>query len=151
MFLFPVTHLEIEGLIVNFNSSKSIGPHSVRINILKIFKQHISHPLAVFVNESFLKGTFSNKLKVAKVVLVSKQKDPEIRCNYKPISLLLIFSKIFEKLIYKRLNSFVACNKMIYPLQFGFQEHHSLAHALASMTETIRSLDNNKYGLWCIY
>ena len=58
-----------------------------------------------------------------------------------------IFSKIFEKLVYKRLYSFVACYKIIYPLQFGFQENHSIDHALISMTEsTRRSIDNKKYG-----
>ena len=147
LFLSPVTHLEIEDLIVNLNSSKSIGPYSVPINILKILKSHISHPLAELVNQSFLNGTFPSKLKVAKVVPVFKKGDPKIRSNYRPISLLPIFSKIFEKVMYKRLYSFVTCNKIIYPLQFGFQESHSIDHALISLTETIRrSLDNKKYG-----
>ena len=147
LFLSPVTHLEIEDLIVNLNSSKSIGPYSVPINILKILKSHISHPLAELVNQSFLNGTFPSKLKVAKVVPVFKKADPKIRSNYRPISLLPIFSKIFEKVMYKRLYSFVTCNKIIYTLQFGFQESHSIDHALISLTETIRrNLDNKKYG-----
>ena len=62
LFLSPVSHLEIEDLIVNLNSSKSIGPHSVPINILKIVECHISHPLAEIINQSFLKGTFPSKL-----------------------------------------------------------------------------------------
>ena len=84
---------------------------------------------------------------MAKVVPVFKKGDAEIRSNYRPISLLLISSKIFKKLVYKRLYSFVTCNKIIYPLQFGFQENHLIDHALISMTETIRrSLDNKKNG-----
>ena len=147
LFLSPVTHLEIEDLIANLNSSKSIGPNSVPTNILKILKHHISHPLTEIVNQSFLKGTFPSKLMIAKVVPVFKKGDPEIRSNYRPISLLPIFSKMFKKLVYKRLFSFVTCNKIIYPLQFGFQENHSIDHALISMTETIRrSLDNKIYG-----
>ena len=134
-------------MVANLYSSKSIGPHSVPINIFKIVKHPISHPLAKIVNQSFLKGTFPSKLKVAKVVPVFKKGDPEIRSNYRPISLLPICSKIFEKLVCKRLYSFVTCNKIIYPLQFGFQENHSIDHALISMTETVRrSLDNKKYG-----
>ena len=110
-------------------------------------KQHISHPLAELVNQLFLKGVFPLKLKVAKVVFVFKQGDPEIMANYRPISLLPIFCKIFEKLMYKRLYSLVACNQILYPMQFGFQENHSTDHALISMTETIRnSLDNKKNG-----
>ena len=67
--------------------------------------------------------------------------------NHRPISLLPVFSKKFEKIIFKRLYSFVVCNKVLYPLQFGFQENHSIDHALISMTETIRnSLGNKNYG-----
>ena len=147
LFLSPVTHLEIEDLIANLNSSKSIGPNSVPTNILKILKHHISHPLAEIVNQAFLKGTFPSKLKIAKVVPAFKKGDPEIRSNYRPIYLLPIFSKMFEKLVYKRLYSFVTCNKITYPLPFGFQENHSIDHALISMTETIRrSLDNKRHG-----
>ena len=147
MFLSPATHLEIEDVIVNRNSSKSKGLHSVPINILKIVKHHISDPLAEIVNQPFLKTSFLSMLKVAKVVPVFKKGDPEIRSNYKAISLLSIFSRIFEKLVYKRLYSFVTCNKIIYLLQFGFQENPSNDHALFRMTETIRrSLDDKTYG-----
>ena len=143
----PVTHLEIEDLIANLNSTKSISPHSVSIHILKVLKHYISHPLAGIVNKSFLKGTFLSKLKVANVVSVVKRDDPEITSNIRSISLLPIFSKIFEKLMFKRLYSFVTGYKIIYPLQFGFQANYSIDHALISMTETIRRcLDNKKYG-----
>ena len=52
-----------------------------------------------------------------------------------------------KNLMYKRLYSFITHNKVIYPLQFGFQENHSIDHALISMSEAIRNtLDNRKYG-----
>ena len=70
LFLSPVTHLDIEDVIASRTSSKSIGPHSVPINILKSLKHHISHPLAEIINQSFLRGMFPSKLKVAKVLPV---------------------------------------------------------------------------------
>ena len=49
--------------------------------------------------------------------------------------------------MYKRLYLFLAQNHIIYPLEFGFQEKHSVEHALISLTETIRTtLDNKKLG-----
>ena len=58
-----------------------------------------------------------------------------------------IFSKLYEKVVHKRLYAFVTSNNIIHPLQFGFQENHSVHHALISITEAIRStLDNKKYG-----
>ena len=84
---------------------------------------------------------------MAKVISLFKKGDPLLPSNYRPISLLPIFSKVYEKLRHKRLYSFLKDHKIIYPLQFGFQENHSIDHALISMTEEIRStLDNKKYG-----
>ena len=58
-----------------------------------------------------------------------------------------VFSKIYEKLMYKKLYSFLSTHEILYCLQFGFQENHSIDHALISMTETIRStLDDKKFG-----
>ena len=95
LFLSPVTHFEVEDLISNLNSSKSIGPHSNPIKLLKILKHQISYPLTELLNQSFLKGIFPSRLKVAKVVSVFKKGDPKITSNYRPISLLPVFSKIF--------------------------------------------------------
>ena len=147
IFLSPVDHIEVENEISRLDSSKSSGPHSIPINLLKILGPYISNSLATLINQSFFKGIFPNQLKVAKVIPVFKKGDTETKSNYRPISLLPVFSKLYEKLMYKRLYSFITHNKIIYPLQFGFQENHSIDHALISMTEAIRNtLDNRKYG-----
>ena len=58
--------------------------------------------------------------------------------NYIPISLLSIYSKIFEKLIYSRMYYFLNKNNLIYEKQFGFRAKHSVNHALISTTELIK-------------
>ena len=147
MFIQPVTHLDVEDIISTLDSSKSIGPYSIPVNLLKILGHHLSLPLAKLINQSFTAGVFPTELKVAKVISLFKRGDPEFASNYKPILLLPVFSKIFEKLMHKRLYSFVTQNHIIYPLQYGFQEKHSVEHALISLTETIRNtLDNRKFG-----
>lgn len=65
--------------------------------------------------------------------------------NYRPISLLSIFSKIIEKLMYKRLYRFLEVHDILYSLQFGFRNGHSTDHALVKVTENIKfSIDNNR-------
>ena len=64
--------------------------------------------------------------------------------NYSPISILPVFSKIFEKVIYSRMYKFLEENKLIYNKQFGFRSHHSTNHALISMTESIKNNLDNK-------
>ena len=89
-----------------------------------------------------IKHTFCN---LAKVLPIFKKDNPLICENYRPISLLPIFSKIFEKVIYKRMYDFIDKNQLIYQRQFGFQTKHFTNHALIS-TEAIKAeIDNGNY------
>ena len=151
MFHFPVTHIEVEDAISNLDSSKSCGLNSVPIYILKVLVPYISNTLATLINQSFSKGIFPSSLKTAKVIALFKKGDPEMTSNYRPISLLSSFSKLYEMLMYKRLYSFITHNELIHPLQFGVQKNNSIDHTLIRMTEAIRNtLDNKKYGC-CIF
>ena len=96
------------------------------------------------MNQSFQCGIFPDKLKIAKVISLFKKGNPELPSNYRPISLLSIFSKIFEKLMYRRLYKFLEIHNVLYSQQFGFQENHSIDHALVSLTEAIRNTFDNK-------
>ena len=99
------------------------------------------------INQPFYNGVFPSKLKIAKVVPTFKTGDPEIPSNYRPISLLPIFSNTYEKQMHKRIYAFLKDSNILYQLQFGFQANNSIDHALISMTEEIRSsLDNRRYG-----
>ena len=147
IFLSPVTYYEVKDLIAALNPAKSVGPNSIPIKLLKILGPSLSPFLADIINQSFQSGVFPDKLKVAKVITIFKKGDYQLTSNYRPISLLSIFSKIFEKVMYKRLFKFLEFHKILYNLQFGFQENHSIDHALVSLTETIRhSLDNKRFG-----
>ena len=147
ILLSPVTPIEVNRTILNLDQTKSIGPYSIPIKALKILGPKISQPLTKIINLSFTEGIFPSKLKIAKVISIFKKGDPEVPSNYRPISLLPIFSKIFEKLMYERIYSFLKEHKLIYPLQFGFRENHCIDHVLINITEDIRStLDGRRYG-----
>ena len=147
LFLTPVTEIEVKDIISILNPSKSVGPNSIPIKLLKVIGSSISPLLALLVNQSFQSGTFPDKLKIARVISLFKKGNPELPSNYRPISLLPIFSKIFEKLMYRRLYRFLEIHKVLYSLQFGFQENHSIDHALVSLTEAVRNtLDNKRFG-----
>ena len=146
-FVEPITHFEVYDIINVLNPSKSVGPYSIPVKLLKILSSSVSPLLASLANHSFQTGIFPEKLKTAKVIALFKKGDCELPSNYRPISLLSIFSKIFEKLMYKRLYKFLEIHNVLYSLQFGFQQNHSIDHALVSMTEDIRNtLDNKKFG-----
>ena len=107
----------------------------------------ISPLLATLINESFSTGVFPDKLKIAKVIALHKKGTTVDMSNYRPISLLSVFSKIFEKIMHKRLYSFLEVNGILHPLQFGFRTKHSTQHTLISMTENIKkTIDNGNFG-----
>ena len=67
--------------------------------------------------------------------------------NYRLISLLSIFDKIIEKLMHKRLYSFLEKNNILFRNQFGFRKNNSTVYALAQITEMIKvSIDKGKFG-----
>ena len=83
-------------------------------------------------------GVFPLVLKTSKVVPVFKKDSKLDYSNYCPISLLSNVEKILEKLLYKRLYTFVNSNNIIYSLQFGFRQKYSTSHALINIIENIR-------------
>ena len=67
--------------------------------------------------------------------------------NYRPISLISNISKVIEKLVHERLNSFLEANSIFYEQQFGYCNNHSTNHALIQITEKIhQALDKNEYA-----
>ena len=147
MFLAPVTPQEIEIITRSLNTKKSIGPYSIPVFLFKILSRHIAQPLAKIVNASFETSTFPDKLKVGKVNPLYKKGTCDNPSNYRPISILSVFSKSFEKLMHQRLYKFLELSEILQPLQFGFRENHSTTQALLSLTESIKSsIDNGKFG-----
>ena len=69
-------------------------------------KEFVSEPLAFIMNLSFSTGIFPDKLKMARVVPIFKKGDKSIPGNYRPISILPIISKLFDKLVNNRIVNF---------------------------------------------
>ena len=106
----------------------------------------MSKQLADLFKLSLTTGVFSSALKTAKVVPAFKEDLKLDYSNYHPISLLSNIEKILEKLMYKRLYTFLNKN-VIYNLQFGFRQQYSTSHALINITENIRkALDDGNIG-----
>ncbi len=80
----------------------------------------ICHNLVHLLNLSLSQGIFADELKVANIIPLFKSDDPMLFNNYRPVSLLSIFSKIFEKVMYKRLVEFLEQQNILYDKQFGF-------------------------------
>ena len=128
IFLSPCTSSEIESKIQEFDNNKA---SDISVALLKKCAPYISWHLSSFFNKFMECGAFPQVLKVGKVTPVFKKGDSQVFDNYRPISMLPIFGKLLEKIIYSRLYNFLnSCNSTIYDKQFGFRKNHSTSHAI---------------------
>ena len=89
-------------------------------------------------------GIFPDALKISKVIPVHKGGPADNVNNYRPISLLSIFDKIIEKMMLKRLSSFLEQHNILFKNQFGFRKNNSTTFALLDLTERIKESIENK-------
>ena len=94
-------------------------------------------PLVHISNLSLSRGLFPNELKIANVVPIYKSGDEMEFSNYRPVSILPVFSKLIERLMYNRLIDYINENKLLYKFQFGFQKGKSTYMALIMLVDKI--------------
>ena len=115
------------------------------MNVIKKSIEFIAQPFIHIINCSLLSGIYPDLSKLAKVIPVFKANDPENFSNYRLISLLTNFSKIFEKVMHNHITDFVNQFEILYPLQFGFRKNHSTVSSLIYMINKIAtSIDRNQ-------
>ena len=120
----PVTTKEISEIIKSLKWKNSHGYDEIRVRILKISLPFIISPLAYICNKSST-GIFPMQLKYSQINPIFKKGSKTDISNYRPISLLTSFLKVFEKVIYKRLNYHIKGNNILAKEQYGFRNNSS--------------------------
>ena len=147
MYLNP-TNINEVGKIISQLKHGSPGCDEFTAKSIQCVAEHIIEPLTYVCNLSIQQGVFPIELKIAKIIPIYKSNDPMYFNNYRPISLLSIFSKILEKLMATRLVKFLNKYNLLYKFQFGFREGHSTYMALMILTDKItKSLDNGEFAI----
>ena len=137
MFFVSTHQFEIKEMVKKLKSKSSAGYDGISTKLLKQIIINVAAPLAFIFNLSLSSGICPDLLKIAKVIPIYKKDNPNQLTNYRPISLLPCISKILEKIVYKRLNSFLCANKILNPSQFGFRKHYSTDFAITKLIDKI--------------
>ena len=93
------------------------------------------------INQSIVNGKFPDSLKLASISPVYKAKDPLHKTNYRPVSVLHLLSKIYERLIFEELSR--QANKVLSELLCGFGKARSTQHALFRLLHSCQQVLNN--------
>lgn len=95
----PLTGDELKEIVQTFALHKAPGVDNIPMRVIKLSIDEILDPLTEIINLSLESGCFPDALKIAKVLPIFKSGDPERFENYRPISILPAFSKLFEKVV----------------------------------------------------
>ena len=124
------------------------GWDDIPMSVVKKVIEYIKSPLLHIFNKSFLTGIFPSSLKIAKMIPIYKKGCKKTFGNYRPISILPALSKIIERAVYNRLESFFQENNIISEFQNGFVRGKSTTTAALSLTDHIlESFDNSKFAI----
>ena len=111
--------------------------------MLKICGDSICVPLDMIFKQALLTGVFPSEWKKGNIVPIHNKCDKQNIKNYRPVSLLPICDKIFERLIFSEMFIYLSANKLISENQSGFQPSDSCINQLLSIThEIFTSYDN---------
>ncbi len=149
--LSTVTSAELLNIINRLPNKCSCGFDGLNSYHLKSVAIHIANPLLQIVNKSFNNGIFPNVLKIARVTPVHKGGNSDQLINFRPISVLPTLSKIFERLIYNRLESFITKFHILSDYQFGFRKGHNTEMAVINAINYINKSIDSKVPVLALY
>ena len=124
-------------MILDLDSSKASGPDSIPVTVLRHCAPELSSIFSKVFNLCLKTSTFPVCWKQAIVVPVPKKGDLTDAANYRPISLLSIVGKIFERILNDQIWKHLEAFKLLSDVQFGFRHQRSSADLLALLTEHI--------------
>ena len=150
-FLSPTNSEELEAIIKTLKIKKATLSRDIDIKFIKLACPIISPIISDLFNLCVKTGVFPDDTKVVEVIPFFEQGSKMNCFNYRPITLLSSFSKIFEKILYKRVYSFLLKFKLLSPNQFGFQCGVSTSHAICAMYDDLLNNADKRYYSCCLF
>ena len=125
-------------VIINLDSSKASGPDCIPVVVLKNCEPELSYILAELFNMCLKESCFPDCWKVSSVVPVFKNVGERSTAkNYRPVSLLSVVSKVFEKLVNNRIIEYLEKGVLFSDFQYGFRSSQSTVDFLTVVSDRI--------------
>ena len=148
LYLYPTSNKEIIKMIKQLKKKKSKGYDKIPCMITIEMAPHMTSVLTHVINQCIDEGTFPEALKRAIVVPIHKKLEKNNTTNYRPVSLLIGLSKIYEKILFNRIYDYLEKNDILIKEQFGFRPKMGTNDLMFYMLEkTCQEIDTGK---WCV-
>ena len=141
----PIMVQDIREAIAKLTTSKSFGNDTISSYFLKMALPFLENSIAMLFNTSLETGIFPDIWKISRVAPIYKEGDKSEKSNYRPISVLPVSSRLFERLVYDQLYQHLNSNNLLAKEQSGFRKLHSTLTCLIKSTdEWYSALDNGQ-------
>ena len=139
---------KFEEAFKSLKRNKAAGFDDLSSNIIIDAYDSLKNILFHIFKVSIKQGIFPDRLKIAKVTPIFKSGAKDNVSNYRPISILPVFSKVLERIMYNRVYNHLDCKGLLYEKQFSFQRNNSTEHAILKLTRDITSsFEKGEYTL----
>ena len=137
-FCTPSDREEIVNLIRR-QKNKTTDLMNIPVFIYKNLAPIISPTVSILFNNSVSEGIFPECFKTAKIIQIFKFGDSNSTVYYRPISMLPFLSKIVEKLMCARLDTYLKSNNILCTNQFGFHKNSNTSDAIIEFLDYVYS------------
>ena len=151
LYSIKITDDDILKIIAKLDPNTAHGHDKMSIRMIKICSTSICKPLRLIFNHCIDSGIYPCEWKKANVVSIHKKGHKQTLKNYRPVSLLPICGKIFERLIYDGMFGFFLDKGLISANQSGFKPGHSCINQLLSITHNIYKSFDDGYEVRSVF
>ena len=125
----------VRTLLSKLGKSKATGLDKISARLLRECSDLIANHLCSIFNQSIVTGVFPDEWKLSKVIPLFKRGERSDLNNYRPISIIPVVAKVFERIVYDQLYEYLTDNNLISSHQSGFRTLHSTVTALLEATD----------------
>jgi Reverse transcriptase (RNA-dependent DNA polymerase) len=142
---------EIKQIIKNLKIKSTPGYDNITTKVIQVCVNELALPLTIIFNKIIKYGQYPESLKIAKVIPIFKSGTRTNPSNFRPISILSIIAKIFDKVFDDRIMKFMEHNNIISPNQFAFIKNSSTEATVSNVVNTLQlhldECQNSKAGM----
>lgn len=136
-FMLPISEDEVLSAVTRLKNGNVVDCFGITSNLVKTVVNFIVAPLTALYNMCINVGHFPSSFKTSRVIPVYKKGDKNLASNYRPISITVLFGKIFEMILKSRLEQFFEVNNLFSSSQFGFRPSRSTTDAVLEVSNFI--------------
>ena len=132
-----VTYREVLNEIKHLRSDCSTGPDNIPCKFIKLVANHLASPVTHIINNCIAKQIFPLLWKTARISPIPKVDDPRENDDYRPISILCVLSKVYERLALRQMADFLGNNAIFNPNNSAYRRGHSTTTTMLAIRDDI--------------